>query len=120
MAVRNAVAMRACERVFARLCELGSGVDEGTPAAGFLAAAARRVDAARAHLSGPSVDVERALDQLTHAAGLLNDVSELSGRKSLSGLERLSVLVDGLRVTLQVDEHGNAIGSDGPDEEAAG
>ena len=112
MAVDGAIAMRACERVFARLCELGSGVDEGTPAAGFLAAAARRVDEARVCLSAGPAEVDRALAELTLAAELLADVAELSDLEPLSGLDRLSVLVDGLCVTLEVDVDGNVAEAD--------
>ena len=106
MAVSTAVAVRACERVFARLCELGRDVPAGTPAAEFLAAAAREIEAARDGLETATTGPEYAdvLRRLGHAGGLLDGVAQASGATPPEGLDRLSVIVDGLKVTISTSE----------------
>ncbi|QBI19239.1 hypothetical protein ER308_06580 [Egibacter rhizosphaerae] len=108
MAVSRGVARRACERVFTRVCELGEAVPEGTPAAWFLADAARCVDLARELLAPHREQPAASLRWLGRASDLLRGVAELEGRvpdyaASWDGVDRLSVIVDGIVVTLDVD-----------------
>lgn len=106
MPVSRGVARRACERVFAQVCELGEHVPPDTPAALYLADAARCVDLARELLAPRRSQVAPALRWLQRARALLNGVAELEGREprrtlSADGVDRLSVVVEGIEVNLQ-------------------
>ncbi len=97
------VVRMACERAFVRVCAVGVGVQGGTPAAGFLAAAAHRIDEALGRLREPSGvgPARRALDD---ARDLLGRVEQLAGREPVEGLSDLAVLLDGVCVTLDAVE----------------
>ena len=99
MDTTTSVIRMACERAFVRVCAVGVGVEGGTPAAGFLAAAAHRIDEALARLPGPSGS-ERARGALEDARDLLDRVEQLAGREPVDGLDDLAVLIDGVCVTL--------------------
>ena len=101
MQVSANVAIRACEQAFARLCDLGRGVPEQTPAAGFLAAAARQIDAARAELTDGAEVTATIIVRLQAASAVLDDVALLSQLAPLDDVEEIAVLVDDLRVTLE-------------------
>lgn len=124
MGVSTEIVAKACERVFARVCEIGRSVPPETPAAGFLAAAARNVDEAQARLTalrGPD-EIDEVLAPLRRAGALLGDVQRMEDRR-IDGLERVSVIVDGICVTLEIDRRqelrglrarGDADGTEGP------
>lgn len=103
MDTTTSVVRLACERAFVRVCGLGVGVQGGTPAAGFLAAAARRIDEAVGRLREPG-GVERSRRPLEDARDLLDRVEQLAGREPLDGLTDLAVLIDGVCVTLGATE----------------
>ena len=94
------VTVQAFERAFARLCELGRGVPDDTPAAGLLAAAARQIDAARIALIYHARPEQQVRARLAAASTLLDDVARLSRIAPIDGEAWLSVMVDDLRVTL--------------------
>jgi hypothetical protein len=108
MGVSTDVVARACERVFVRVCDVGRAVPADTPAAAFLAAAARHVDEAQARLSGLSglsgpEGLADVLAPLRKAGSLLGDVGQMS-QDEVEGLDSVSVIVDGICVTLQIDQ----------------
>ncbi len=103
MAVTVGVAALACGQVFGKVCAMGREVPPETPAAGFLAAAARLVDEAAGmlHRSGEHVPTLRvAAGRLARAEGLLRDVAVLHGHVGAAALDRLAVVVQGLSVAL--------------------
>lgn len=103
MAVTVAVAALACGQLFGKVCALGRAVPPGTPAAGFLASAARLVDEAAGmlHRSGEHVPTLRvAAGRLSIAEGLLRDVAVLHGHPASAALDRLTVVVQGLSIAL--------------------
>lgn len=105
MGLSNDVVARGCERVFARVCEVGRAVPAGTPAAAFLAAAARRIDQAQQRL-GPEPDIDdlhETVRLLSQAGSLLDDVARLSEER-VEGLDRVCVIVDGLCVSLEMEQ----------------
>ena len=118
MAVSRGVARRACERVFAQVCELGEQVPADTPAAGFLADAARCVDIARELLAPHRGRVDAAIRWLQRARALLRGVAELEGREprravGATGVDRLSVVVEGITVNLEHELRAEAERGDG-------
>lgn len=119
MGVSTEVVVKACERVFARVCEVGRDVPPDTPAAGFLAAAARNVDEAQARLEvlRDPEEIGAVLVPLRRAGALLGDVQRMDHGplESLGSLDRISVIVDGICVTLEIDKRQElrARGQDG-------
>lgn len=106
MSVSRGVARRACDRVFAEVSELGGEVPGESPGALFLADAARCVDLARELLAPRRLQVEAALRWLQRARALLGAVAELEGREpersvGAAGVDRLSVVIEGIEVNLE-------------------
>lgn len=93
MAAGRTVTALACTRAYWRVVELGRDVPPGTPAAGFLAAAAATVDRASAALSAAHPDSAHAGVLLADATGLLADVAAMGSAGEAERVSRLRRLL---------------------------
>ncbi len=103
MAVTVGVAALACAQVFGKVCAMGRELPADTPAAGYLAAGARLVDEAAGmlHRSGEAVPtLQVAARRLAAAEALLQDVAIMHSHAGAAGLHRLTMVVQGLSVSL--------------------